>query len=356
MSGENMQKNENKKDNLLSNLSLQFFLPESRGINWDIATSIALNSSNNIPLANRSIVQDIYSQSLELIEPLVGEVSALKSAKKAEIFVVDREEWIVNTFESISKLFDDITSSLWDVLEKQASSVTKKTTQVLATTEIGLLLGFIAQKVLGQYDLGLHSKEADDYLFVIEQNITQRETELGVLKAPLRLWILAHELTHRLQFENFGWFKDYYLQLIKEVKNIVSQKKDSIRKPLSSITFLLNKENLRLISKIQAFMSFIEGYAEFVMFRVGKNLPHYERLKPVFSRVQQHKPFLKKLLEKIIGLDMKTSQYRQGLAFVSRINELESISFLNESIDEPAKIPTMAEIARPKDWLERVGK
>jgi coenzyme F420 biosynthesis associated uncharacterized protein len=343
---------------LLNNLSLQFFLPQTPGINWDIATAIAFDSSNFSSLTERRELQEAYYQAYDFINPLVSQASGLTDSLSTKIIICDRHEWIVNLAENMSTTFEDVINTLWNLLEAQKpNSLIKKTTQTLFTTEIGLLLGFLSQKVLGQYDVGAQTQKPSDLLFIVESNILEKEKILGAEEVPLRLWILAHELTHRLQFGTFPWMKDYYNSLIEDLKKLVAAKAGEAKTfTLSSIKLLLDKDNWELFTKTQAFMSFIEGYADYVMFSVGKMLPGYEKLKLVFSRSRpQNEPVVKRVLEKILGFEMKKSQYRKGMAFVKEVGELKSLSFLNTAIDGPEKIPTLAEITDPQKWLKRIG-
>lgn len=361
MSGVKMPKISELSGKLLSNFSLQFALPQTPGINWDIAAAIALDSSANEPLKDRENLQQTYYQIVEVINPLIEQITGLKTQNDNQVLICDRHEWIVRTTGLISMLFEDLIKAFWDFLEKQgASKLTKKTSSALITTEIGLLLSFLSTKVLGQYDLGLPSKDSDDLLFIVEPNIALKEKLLKIEGAPFRFWILAHELTHKLQFKHFSWLKAYYYGLVNQFTEVISSKtktdKADKNQLLKSLSLLVNKENWQLLAKTQSFMSFIEGYADFVMFHVGKMLPRYELMEPIFSRRQRvDTSVMKRLLEKVIGLDMKKSQYRQGLAFVAQISKLKSLMFLNEQMDSPEKLPTLRELTEPKKWLSRIG-
>ncbi len=357
MSGEKIPKKRNQRADLLSNVALNFFLPEEPGINWDIANALAFDSSPNIEIKDIGSKREFYQQAVGVLEPLIKDFTLMKSSGNANIIVTERHTWIVNTTESIKELFDELFMPIWHLIESPKSSrLVKKGSRALITSELGLLLGFISQKVLGQYDVRMTPNKTDDVLFIVEPNIAVKERELGLEDAPLRLWILAHELTHRFQFQHYKWLREYYFDLIREVAITVKKKlkKDKLT-TLSTLSMLLDKESRDLLAKIQALMSFIEGHADFVMQKVGAILPEYERLKDVFSRrPRENTTVMKKLLEKIIGLDMKINQYKQGFAFVKTIDETWGLSSLSE-IDSPEKLPTFEEISAPQKWIKRLG-
>ena len=357
MSGEKMQKEQKSKTYLLSNIALNFFLPEQEGINWNIATALAFDSSPNIQLKDRDYIIGFYKQALSIIEPRIQDITAFRALGPTKIVVCDRHTWIINTTDFIKELFDEIFMPIWRLLEKpQSSRFARKTSQTLITSELGLLLGFISQKVLGQYDVRLHPKQTDDALFIVEPNIMAREKTLGVENSPLRLWILAHELTHRFQFHNYKWLREYYFGLIKEVAQIVRKKLEQNQNiTLGTLSMLIDKENRELLAKIQSMMSFIEGHADYIMHKIGLLLPDYDKLKPIFEhRSSDDTTFVKRLFEKFIGLDIKINQYKRGFAFVREIDDLQGLSVLNK-IDSPEKLPTAAEIISPQEWLKRMG-
>ncbi len=72
--------------------------------------------------------------------------------------------------------------------------------------EVGLLLGFLASKVLGQFD-PFHAPSGR--LLLVAPNIVHVERELGVDPADFRLWVCLHEETHRVQFTAVPWMRDH---------------------------------------------------------------------------------------------------------------------------------------------------
>ncbi|HDZ86913.1 hypothetical protein LCGC14_0879660 [marine sediment metagenome] len=357
MSGEKIPKKRNQRADLLSNVALNFFVPEEPGINWDIATALAFDSSPNLEVKDIGSKREFYQQAVSVLEPLIKEFTKMKSSGVANIVLTERHTWIVNTTESIKELFDELFTPIWHLIENPKSSrLARKGSKALVTSEIGLLLGFISQKVLGQYDIRITPNKTDDVLFIVEPNIAVKERELELEGAPLRLWILAHELTHRFQFQHYKWLREYYFDLIRDVATTLEKKlKKEKLTTLGTLSLLLDKKSRDQLAKIQALMSFVEGQADFVMQKVGAILPEYERLKDVFSRrPQENTTVMKKLLEKAIGLDMKINQYKQGFAFVKAIDETRGLSSLSE-IDSPEKLPTLEEISAPQKWLKRLG-
>ena len=72
--------------------------------------------------------------------------------------------------------------------------------------EVGLLLGFLASKVLGQFDPFF---EPAGRLLLVAPNIVHVERELGCDPTDFRLWVCLHEETHRVQFTAVPWMRDH---------------------------------------------------------------------------------------------------------------------------------------------------
>ena len=80
----------------------------------------------------------------------------------------------------------------------------------VTTRQLGFLLGFMGQRVLGQYDLALLSAEATPgRLLFVEENIRQTAERLDVPLGPFRTWIALHETTHAFEFEAHPWLRPY---------------------------------------------------------------------------------------------------------------------------------------------------
>ncbi len=259
--------------NLTKTIGIQFFLPAEKGIDWDIATGIALEAAEQ-DKNNYKQYQEIYEEIIHILDPVLTDM--LKFEPNTHIpLVYNRESWIITTIESIKQIFGEIIDEYWNILEDSiekspTSSITKKTTKSTITAEIGLLTGYLSNKVLAQYDLLIPNGQ-NDFLYFIEPNIQKRQQQLGVDGATFRFWITLHELAHKYQFEQNPWIKNYYFSLIEESKKIMHQPVQN-KSSKDSMTMILSPSNLQLITKIQAFM-----YAcPFVVFLItGKMVSDY---------------------------------------------------------------------------------
>jgi putative hydrolase len=102
-------------------------------------------------------------------------------------------------------------------------------------------------------------------------------------------------------------------------------------------------------------MALLEGYAEHVMDAVGEEvLPDLPALRRGLERRRRERSGMLRLLEKLIGLDLKLRQYEQGKTFCDGVVARGGIGALNRAWDSPATLPTLAELDDPAGWLGRV--
>ena len=120
------------------------------------------------------------------------------------VAVVDRAGWVEANLVTFAELFGKLEGSLLDQLVPQGAGIVKASMALanrwVTTRQLGFLLGFMGQRVLGQYDLALVSAEATPgQLLFVEENIRATAAALGVDLAAFRTWIALHETTHALR-------------------------------------------------------------------------------------------------------------------------------------------------------------
>ena len=83
---------------------------------------------------------------------------------------------------------------------------------------MGMLLGWMSGRVLGQYDLLIIE---DENLKTKTSSTTSVLTywlskKYGFPPEEFRLWLALHECTHRAQFTGVPWLRDHFLGLVNK--------------------------------------------------------------------------------------------------------------------------------------------
>jgi putative hydrolase len=119
-------------------------------------------------------------------------------------------------------------------------------------------------------------------------------------------------------------------------------------------TIMIGEDRRGALDDVQAFMAVLEGYAEHVMDAVGADiLDDLPGLRSSLGKRRHDRSGLLKLLDKLLGMDLKLRQYEQGKAFCDGVVARAGIEGLNRAWIGPEAMPTVAELADPLGWLAR---
>ncbi len=292
--------------------------------------------------------------------------------------VVDRGAWVRANTSAFAALVGRLETGLLEQMLPPGSGVTKATMTLanrwVTTRQLGLLLGFMGQRVLGQYDLALLSTETTPgRLLFVEENIRNTARVMGVPLAPFRTWIALHETTHAFEFEAHPWLRPYLAGHLERQIALFGGDTGSLGRETAKalgaslrgrgrdddqhwLERLMSDEQRRLFRETQAVMSLLEGFCDHVMDQVGKDLvPGVEQISARFhGRREQRTPFERAMM-RITGMDLKMDQYRKGEAFVAGIERLAGAAALRQLWAGPETLPTADEIERPDAWVRRMG-
>lgn len=317
---------------------------------------------------------------------LVREFTGLSAAERtAPVLVVDRQGWIRANTEAFAVMLEPII----DKLQEKKGAPTGLSLAVgskVTGGEVGLLLGFLASKVLGQFDpfyspheiaqlprsappphdrAGTPSSVAGR-LLLVAPNIVHVERELRADPSDFRLWVCLHEETHRVQFTAVPWMRDHLFSQIQALADTVDpggllddglkRISQAIRGGNGSVMDLLSTpEQKEIMDRVTGVMSLLEGHADVVMDDVGPQvIPTVAEIRKAFNRRRQGVGVLDRLLRKALGLDMKMAQYRDGAKFVRTVVDKVGMADFNAVWERPDNLPSKAEIADPAAWVTRV--
>ena len=79
------------------------------------------------------------------------------------------------------------------------SAMFEQLSPLLPGAQVGSVLGFLAQRVPGQYDIAIPRSGPGAMLFVVS-NIAQFERDWSLDPTDFRTFVAIHEVTHRFEF------------------------------------------------------------------------------------------------------------------------------------------------------------
>ncbi|CAA9356514.1 MAG: FIG021250: possible hydrolase [uncultured Nocardioidaceae bacterium] len=376
--------------------------PRSAMVDWDLAVSTAAKLAGPGPTISRTEASAVVAElraGAARSTPLVREFTGLSTPGddsderaggdvdattpnapaplSAPLLVVDRTGWIQANVDG----FATIISPLIDRLREKKGApgpLTEAIGSRVTGLELGALLGFMSSKVLGQFDpfFGLDGASgqprAAGRLLLVAPNIVHVENELGVDPADFRLWVCLHEETHRVQFTAVPWMREH---IHGEIANLVGSVEidpaklagmvgegvkrisDLVRgdDDVSLIDLVQTPEQKEVLDRITAVMSLLEGHADVVMDGVGPEvIPSVVEIRRKFNQRRKGAGTFDRILRKLLGLDAKMAQYRNGAAFVRGVVDQVGMDGLNKVWVAPENLPTRDEIGDPASWVRRV--
>jgi coenzyme F420 biosynthesis associated uncharacterized protein len=243
--------------------------------------------------------------------------------------------------------------------------------KTVMAVEIGGLVGLMGRRVLGQYELALLDVEAPVRLLLVEPNLRDAARELDVDLGELVTWVVVHEVTHAVQFTAVDWLQEHLGGLLRELLGSLDVSIDPTallriprRQDLQGlwdalrdgglVTAVAGPERRAVLDRVQATMALVEGHAEHVMDAAGgpmlRDLP---ALRSALNRRRRERPPVMRLLERLLGLDLKLRQYEVGRRFCDAVVVREGVVALNRAWQSPELLPTLAELDEPAAWLAR---
>ncbi len=341
-------------------------------IDWRTAERVAAFVSGSPDAADQALPGDLAAIVLEseLLVRAYTRMAAPIALPPAE--AVSRGEWISANLQTMRPMLEPLTGRVAEGLGPLAAPLRLATGLVLAV-QVGALTGYLAQRVLGQYDLALLDRTVAPRLLFVAPNLNGAAGKLDADREELLRWVAFHEVTHAVQFSSVDWLPEHLAGMLRELLASLEVQVDargllklprggSVRDLLEMIrggdlvTLVMGSERRGVIDRMQATMAVIEGHAEHVMDAVGaKALPSQERLRAAMEQRRENRPPLLRVFERLLGLDLKMRQYKDGKRFCDRVVELGGIAALNVAWSSPAALPDLAELADPARWMNRTA-
>lgn len=288
---------------------------------------------------------------------------------------IGRREWIATNIESMRSLLDPVLTRAGQNLGPLRPAL-QIGMGVVLSAEVGLVLGYLGQRVLGQYELVLLDEAVQErpprLLFVLP-NLGQAMRAFGAEERQFMTWVTLHEVTHAVQFAAVPWLHGHVAGLVRELLSSAEvrlQTPRQLRPPSLQdirrlgaatrrgdlISILTTKSERDLLDRVQAVMAVIEGHAEHVMDAVAPDLvPSLPRLRAALDRRRRSQSALSRLVARLLGLDLKMRQYEQGKRFCDAIVRTGGVSALHHVFSAPEVLPSLRELEDPGSWLQRTA-
>jgi coenzyme F420 biosynthesis associated uncharacterized protein len=341
-------------------------------VDWDLAARIAGRLAPPGPVADRAELTALVDDLRDAAARAAAHASAITGLSAADgtppekvstVLVVDRPRWA----RANAEVFAAMTVPL-------AATTPSPATRSTAALEVGGVLALLSGKVLGQFD-PFTSQDGRGRLLLVAPNVLHHERRLKVDPSDFRLWVALHEQTHALQFAAAPWLADHLRTRAAELmtdlagdKALVPRAGELVRAVGRAVTGgaddgvgvldLLSARQREVFEEVGAVMALLEGHADVAMDEVGPRVVRSVRtIRKAFEarRDQAAKARgVDRVLRRLLGLDTKLAQYRDGAAFVRAVRTDVGLDGLNAVWTSAEHLPLPQEIADPRAWVHRV--
>ncbi|SDS48813.1 zinc-dependent metalloprotease [Microlunatus soli] len=347
-------------------------------VDWNVAVKTArklVKPGPEISMEGALSAVSELRDAAQRAESYVQDVTGLTvPSATAPVLVVDRPGWIQANADAFRVVMEPLAVKANEkIAAGRGGAQMQAVGSRVSGAEVGALLSYLAPKILGQFDPFYPGApgEPGGRLLLVAPNVVMVERELKLDTADFRLWVCLHEETHRVQFTAVPWLREYLNEQVNEIvegtdldpgalldmiKNAVGQVGDAVRngRDLSIVDLVQTPAQRATVERITAVMSLLEGHADVVMDSVGPDVvPSVETIRKRFN-VRRQSQGLDRIVRKLLGLDAKMRQYRDGAKFCNHVIDAVGMDGFNRVWIGPKTLPTPAEIADPQLWVDRV--
>ncbi|WP_159621167.1 zinc-dependent metalloprotease [Ruania rhizosphaerae] len=334
-------------------------------VNWQLAASRAAAIVPAGPRVDRETLADFVAELRTCAAEAPAHVGAVTGllepalqAGAGPVYVVDRPRWAAANIAMLQ-------GTVGDVLPRPSAMWGDR----FAGEELGALLALLSAKVLGQYD------PFTGRLVLVAPNILHVHRDIGADRRDFSMWVCLHEQTHALQFAAAPWLADHMRTTMRSLMTTVSDAENGGRRLQDLVRALpgvitgerkdapagalldavLTEDERDAVEESVAVMSLLEGHADVVMDAVGKRVvPSVKKIRKAFEKRRDGTGPLDLLLRRLLGLDAKLAQYRNGAVFVRAVVDQVGHEGFNAVWAAPEHLPRPGEIADPAAWVRRV--
>ena len=379
----------------------KMFGQAGRGVPWDAARSLALAvATENVTETNVDPLERIKLEQLARVAELhVTNVTGLPASltgRGLTVLPVTRGHWAQRTLEDYRPLLEKLAGSLGkadaddpeaagpedpfgepdDQLMAMLGPMIQAMQPMMVAMTAGSMVGHLARRSLGQYDLPVPRPPSDELLILV-RNLDEFGSGWSLPPDDLRLWICLHEIAHhailrvphvraRLEallgeyttkFRNDpGALEDQLGDLdLTGGPESLARIQQALGEPGALLGAIQSDEQRALHPRLEAIVALVVGVVDHVMDTVGtKLIPSYGMLTEALRRRRVETAESDRFVERLLGLELTQATYDRGAAFVAGVIERAGDAGLARLWEGEKMLPSPPEIDAPGLWLARI--
>ena len=361
-------------------------------VNWEIARQMATwAATEGQPEQNVDPVARVRLEELIRVAELhVAEATglAVSSSGVLSVRAVSPSEWALRTLEAWQPRLEalatrmnaaitpgaaeDLPTAEGDPMAQLLSNLPQVLGPFLFGLQAGSMVGQLATRAMGQYDLPIPRPPSDE-LLMVPNAIDAFASDWSLPADDARLWICLRETVNHAVLSRphvrarLDELIDAYVAAFDPNPAMLEERlgeidptnmtamQELLGDPETLLGEMENDQQRQVKSRLCSLLSVVTGYVDHVMDSVGRRLiGSYGPLTEALRRRRLEESSGTRILAKLFGISLDESSYEQGRAFVLGVVERAGEDALGRLWASARDLPTPAELAAPGLWLARI--
>jgi putative hydrolase len=342
------------------------------------------NGEANVDPASRVAIERLVPIADQHVRQFTGLPTApLGAPPKVE--VVNRSMWTHHTIAAYRPMFTDLAQSLTssapdltdsDPMATMMSSLNKMMGPAMMGMSVGTMIGQLALRAFGQYDLPL-PRESQSQLLIVSPNIERFAADWSIAADDMRMWVLISELTSHAVL-TVAHVRDAVSAAVRHYIAGFSPNPNALMERLTNMDLggndpmaMMNKfftdpsillgavrsemqENLA--PSLDAMVAALIGYVDHAVDSIATSvLGTGGQIAEAVRRRRVEASPNDSFVEQLLGLRLTQRQVERGNAFVEGVVERAGADGLGRLFTRSGNLPTPSELDAPGLWLERIS-
>jgi putative hydrolase len=315
----------------------------------------------------------------------VAEATGLATSRRGWLALrcVTRAEWASNTLESWKPVLVRLASALGpgltppspetesNAMDQLLGNLPQVIGPLVLGAQAGTMVGNLASRALGQYDLPAPAPKTDE-LLAVPDVIDGFAKEWDLPVDDVRMYVCLRDVAHHAVLSRPAVDEAFQAHLLAYAgafhveMDAIEQRlgsldpsdlfslQQSLGDPETLIGDIQSDEQRRLLVPFRALLAAVSGYTDFVIDKVGRRLVgSYPLVSEAFRRRRLEDGPGQRVLGKLLGIELDQVTVDRGHAFVTGVLERAAEEGLARLWEGTPFLPTPAEVDAPGLWLAR---
>ena len=357
-------------------------------LNWDIARQVAYmgvgQGTANVEPASRIAFENLAPLAQRHIADFLTGVDTTEP----RIDCVTPAQWCHSTLEAYKPVFDNLASALGkrpasdslesatdDPMTSMMNGLMSAMAPMMLGMTIGSMVGQLATRAFGQYDLLLPRDPAKP-LLIVAANVDGFAAEWDLPVADIRMWVLVHELaahavlgTPHLRnalldavnayVSAFSPDPDAVIEKLSDTEidpsNPMAACQQTMSDPALLLGAVISPEQETLRPRLDALLACTVGLVDWIVDGVTQRLlGGAPAVTEALRRRRIESSPADQFVEHLLGVHHTRATIERGRGFIRGILERATADRVLDLLQRPDALPTPAEIDAPGLWLARL--